>query len=198
MARVPGTTHIELMRYRLLLPLFLLPLTTPGWSQSGFAIGGAGVLATANGKDFENIESGVGGDFTVRRAGMQWSWGVGASYLRYQVTGVSDRQQDLSLFFEPRYQLSERGDAALSPYLLARATVVYSRLRIPPNQTRRNGWSLGVGAGTLLRLAGSLDLDLGASVSYARFGNLHIDLGSRRDTGVDGIAMTLRAGFLLW
>lgn len=176
----------------------LVAFTPSAMAQEGFAFGAAVLATNENGGDFAGIGTGVGGDVTVRKAGARWSWGAGATWLSYPVTGQAEHMRNLGLFIEGRYQLADRGTSRFAPYLLGRAAVVYSRLKLGEVRSRRDGWSLGLGAGSLIRAVGPLDLDLSVTLSYVRMGNLHVDLGARRNTGINGSSITLRGGILLW
>ena len=163
----------------------------------GTSFGAAGVAATANGENLSSIETGLGGDLTLRAPGQRWTIGGGVQFMTHAVSGSDDDLTNFALLVEPRYVLRERGDDAFGPYALARGTFIWSKIGAGDQSRRRTGKMLGFGLGALYRFHGNIDLDLSVSWSLLWYGNEGFNGLIRKDSDAQGSSLGVRLGLLI-
>ncbi len=140
-------------------------------SAQRLSIQGSGLFINLFGNAFSNAKAGYGFEAQVRYTPSALSLGAGFQYTRHSLEGTDLHANLVGGFFEPRYVFST-SSSSLFPYLSGRFYVVQLRSTNEAAQIRTTstGVAANGGGGVLVRLASRVNLDLGATFGYCKFG----------------------------
>jgi hypothetical protein len=171
--------------------LLCVPRTGRTQSAQTFSVQGSFLHESGWGEAFdwpravqsENMPGGFGAEVQVRyNSGRAVSFGGGLQTTRHTWTGPQDNEWTLDmigLFLEPRYVLP-LGGSTLAPYFAARLALTRQSVGVTGRTGSAIGQTINGGGGVLVRLAPRLNLDVGATFGYTRFGKF-----SFSDSGFD-------------
>jgi opacity protein-like surface antigen len=160
------------------------------------------------GDAYEGLKSGPGLEAQFRITPSVWSFGFGVQGSAHSFDDVDLGNEDVTLaglFFEPRRVL-DVGSGRVAPYVSARLAYLRQSLDIDVEGTKvsasASGAQINGGGGVLVRLSPRVNLDLGATYGYIRFGDVEVDVEGFGSTKVDGTSgngsnLVLRAGFAI-
>jgi hypothetical protein len=183
----------------------LILSTVPAAAQTGsrFTIQGSGIYVGVGGSAFEGLENGPGFEAQIRLRPQSptlglWSFGAGFQYSSHGIEDESGVNADVALyggFFEPRRVIPVQSDK-FAPYVSARLAVLRESLDYLGATASATGVQINGGGGFLINLAPNVNLDIGATLGYIRFGDLSIEVGGQRATidGGSGNNLVMRAG----
>jgi hypothetical protein len=160
----------------------------------------SGLFINLMGDAFSNAESGYGFEAQVRYTPSALSLGVGFQFTRHTLEGTDLHANLVGGFFEPRYVFST-SSTSLFPYLSGRFYVVRLSSTNDAQQikTTSTGVAANGGGGVLVRVAPRVNIDLGATFGYCKFGEFKFeDLGSGltgTSEGNNGTNLVGRVGF---
>jgi hypothetical protein len=157
-------------------------------SAQRLSIQGSGLFINLMGDAFSNAESGYGFEAQVRYTPSALSLGAGFQYTRHKLENTDLHANLVGGFFEPRYVFST-SSASLFPYLSGRFYVVRlsSTNEAQQIKTTSTGVAANGGGGVLIRVGSRVNIDLGATYGYCRFGEFKFeDLSSGLTSTSDG------------
>ncbi len=104
------------------------------------------------------------------------SLGAGFQYTRHNLQNTDLHADLVGGFFEPRYVFST-SSSSLFPYLSGRFYVVQLRSTNEAQQIRTTstGVAANGGGGVLIRVASRVNIDLGATFGYCKFGEFKFE-----------------------
>jgi opacity protein-like surface antigen len=173
------------MRKMLLVLGALTSLSQTAVAQSAQTFSVQGSLLHENGwgeafdwPGVEDMPGGFGAEAQIRyNPGSAISWGGGFQTTRHTWNDVDDNEWTLDmigLFLEPRYVLPV-GGSAFAPYLAARLALTRQSVDVAGISGSATGQTINGGGGVLVRLASRVNLDLGATYGYTRFGRFSFE-----------------------
>ena len=181
------------MRYLRVIVMMGLCLAAvrPVGAQVSFNV--AGLYIILSGNDFQTTNAGIGGDAQVRfrLAPSPITLGIGSQYTTHIIDNVQPNANVWGVFLEPRLGLAS-GASPIKPYLGARGAYLHQSTSQGGSTASADGILIGGGGGLLIGLGG-LNLDIGALVALANFGEVKIN-GSGTGVKPNGTAIALRAG----
>lgn len=172
-------------------------------SAQPYSLQGSALYVGLAGDAYQGTKNGPGFEAQVRWNPGALSIGGGFQWSRHAVTEAGLQNQHVNLyggFLEPRYILPVTSER-IGPYLAARLAYLRQSLSIDTLGVHIEGHASGAqvngGGGILVRLAPSVNLDLGVTVGYIRFGDFVVTASSgQRESGATGSGtnFVLRAG----
>ena len=147
----------------------LLPGELDAQSAQRFSLQASGLYAALFGEAYEGFDGGPGFEAQLRFTPGAFSLGVGYQYTSHQFL---DDPANLRLdggFIEPRYVIII-GSNTFAPYIAARVSVLRQSYRAGGFSGSTTGFTVNGGGGMLTRLSSRLNLELGVTYGYARFG----------------------------
>lgn len=189
-------------------------------AQMGYRHSGQLSLLGASlfGDEFEGIDSGVGFEAQYRLTPGRWSIGVGFQYTSHDVDAsafddIPDlRDLDFSLwggFIEPRYVI-DIGSDQMAPYVSGRLSILresgsvdvpfddgFGNVILVEFSAYANGLLANAGGGLLFALSPRVNLDVGLTVGFGRFGEGTLEVQGQEVATFDGTSggnVVFRAG----
>ena len=155
--------------------LLVLPAGAGGQSRYKLSVQGSGLYANVTGDAYRAIDLSSGVGFELQARVTPGAWSVGAGYQR---TSHSAARGDWTLsgpFVEPRYVV-DVGSDLLAPYVSGRFSVLKLDGSYRDVSASSSGVTLNAGGGVLVSLnqlgvARRVNVDLGATYGYTRFGD---------------------------
>jgi hypothetical protein len=139
-------------------------------SAQRFSLQGSGLNAQLYGSAYDGLHQGYGVEVQARFTPSAWSFGAGVQYTRHAITGLDQKLKLYGGFIEPRYVIVLRS-SAFAPYVSARFSLLKQDLAVGDVSGSATGVTLNGGGGLLIRLSSRLNLDLGSTYGYTRFGD---------------------------
>jgi hypothetical protein len=143
----------------------------------------SGLYTALNGDAYENISNGVGVEAQLRINPSALSFGAGFQYTHHDIdepSGLIEGTVTLwGAFFEPRYVVNT-GSNIFAPYFASRLAVLRQNLDVDTGggtsaTAHATGVQLNVGGGVLWAMTPRLNLDIGATYGYIKFGEPEFD-----------------------
>lgn len=161
-------------------------------SAQRFSIQGSGLYAQLFGSAYDGLHRGYGVEVQARFTPSAWSFGGGIQYTRHPITGLNENVKLYGGFFEPRYVIILRSNT-FAPYVSARFSVLKQDLTVGDVSGSATGVTLNGGGGVLLRLSSRINLDVGSTYGYTKFGDFVVRNHSNglRFTGPSGSGSNL-------
>jgi opacity protein-like surface antigen len=195
------------MRKMLLGVAIMMCLSQVALAQSAqtFSIQGSLLHENGWGEAFnwpgvEDMPGGFGAEVQFRyNPGKAISWGGGIQTTRHTWNDLSDNEWTLDmigLFLEPRYVLPF-GGSGFAPYLAARLALTRQSVEVPGISGSATGQTINGGGGVLVRLAPRVNLDLGATYGYTRFGRFSFEGTSTAFPNGNGTNLITRVGLAI-
>lgn len=192
------------MRKILLVAAALTCLSRASAAQSAQAFSIQGSLLHENGwgeafnwPGVESMPGGFGAEAQLRyNSGSAISWGGGLQTTRHTWTDPEDNKWTLDmigLFLEPRYVLPV-GGSGFAPYLAARLALTRQSVDVVGISGSAIGQTINGGGGVLVRLAPRVNLDLGATYGYTRFGRFSFEGSNTAFPNGSGTNLITRLG----
>ncbi|HXI19880.1 MAG TPA: hypothetical protein VNH46_02270 [Gemmatimonadales bacterium] len=164
-----------------------------GSATAQVSIGAAGLYVAFKGADFTDTDAGFGLDAQVRLPlGRMVSLGLGGQRTSHGLVGGVNSVGVLGLFAEPRVTFTTGGSAR--PYLMARGAYVH--LSANGFDAKTNGYSVGGGAGLLVRAGPRVDVDVSVLLGAISLGDYTAAGVSQPGTSAKGGVVVLRGGLL--
>lgn len=174
----------------------LMPMAGHAQSAQRWSVQVSALYASLSGDAFNSFNAGAGGEaqgrYTMRNG---FSFGAGWQYTTHKINGVASDATLQGPFFEPRFTFVLGDNESFFPYASGRVSILEQSLSDQGFTATSSGGTLGVGGGVLIRLAPKLNLDLGATAGYTRFGDASFN--GQRFSGFpagSGTNFILRAG----
>ncbi len=186
--------------------LTALACTAAPLSAQTYALQGSGLMLGFQGKDYEDVEKGYGGEVQLRQNSGLWSYGVGGQFTTHKTPDNlgGAKINIIGAFIEPRRLLGAVG-GSFTPYISLRVGVLRQSISVDENLLQRqlgganpdvllraqrranvkiqaSGLQGNAGGGVLLRLSPSIQLDLGGSYGIAQFGNAKASFNGQNQT----------------
>lgn len=146
-------------------------------SQQAISVQVSALIAPVS-DDAYDLKTGKGAEAQLRYTPGAFSYGIGVQWTGHDAAASVGPREDFSLigaFFEPRYVIDV--GYIFAPYVSSRLAVLRQNLHVP-NQAgadELSGQSTSVqvngGGGILLRVSSTVNLDVGVTYGYIRFGN---------------------------
>jgi opacity protein-like surface antigen len=169
-------------------------------SAQRFSLQGSGLNAQLYGGAFDGLHRGYGFEVQARFTPSAWSFGAGFQFTRHPIAGLDQKLKLYGGFIEPRYVIVVRSNA-FAPYVSARFSLLEQKLTVGDVSGSATGVTLNGGGGVLVRLSSRLNLDLGSTYGYTKFGNFVVRNASNglKVTGPSGSGSNLvvRVGLAL-
>jgi hypothetical protein len=173
----------------------------------------SGLGATLFGDEFAEIDAGFGGEAQLRITPGRFSIGFGMQYTQHGTTdfeGLEDFTFKLwGPFLEPRLVVDMGSDAA-APYLSGRLSILREQGSVDfdfvdefgnPNSVDISAYAWGVlanaGGGVLFALSPRMNVDLGVTIGFGRFGEGTVEVDGTEVFTFDGTSggnVVFRAG----
>jgi opacity protein-like surface antigen len=140
-----------------------------------FSVQASGLYAHLYGDAFDGIGRGLGGEAQLRYTPSAFSIGAGFQYTDHDTPGSPGATLHLyGGFLEPRYVI-DVGSGTLAPYVSTRFSILSQKLTELRDtgqeiETSATGVTLNGGGGVLIRLGSRVNLDVGSTFGYTRFG----------------------------
>jgi hypothetical protein len=174
MAGAIGPREAPVLRVRLLAlcaaAAYLVSGAAAAQSAQRFSVQGSGLNAQLYGRAYDGLHQGYGFEAQARFTPSAWSFGAGVQYTRHGITGLDQKLKLYGGFIEPRYVIVVRS-STFAPYVSARFSLLEQKLTVGDVSGSATGVTLNGGGGVLVRLSSRLNLDLGSTYGYTRFGN---------------------------
>ena len=159
-----------------LAALLLAPSMAASQTRQPVSVQGSAVYVGVSGDSYQGLQSGMGAEAQVRFTPNAWSFGIGLQSTSHDIEesilyGTSTLR---GVFFEPRYVLSTPS-TRLFPYLSGRAVFVRQSSSAIGIDSHAYGTQMNLGGGVLVRIASNLNLDVGTTVGWIRFGKPELD-----------------------
>ena len=157
--------------------IFLMTSGVSAQSAQLISVQGSALYESVQGDAFqwrldESLPAGYGGEVQLRFTPGTLSWGGGLQGTTHSWTDQGDKWnlRMIGIFLEPRYTLP--GTASLYPYLSARLALTTLKLKIAGEEIGdASGQTVNGGGGVLVRLTPRMNLDVGATFGYTKFGD---------------------------
>lgn len=139
-------------------------------SAQRLSIQGSGLFAKLYGSAYAGLQKGYGVEVQARFTPGAWSFGGGVQYTRHSITGLNQKLKLYGGFVEPRYVIVLRSNV-FAPYVSARFSLLKQQLTVGDVSGSATGVTLNGGGGVLVRLSSRLNLDVGSTYGYTKFGD---------------------------
>lgn len=163
-----------------------------------FSAQASALFVTLSGDAYESLKNGPGVEGQLRFNPGALSIGGGVQFSKHDIdnTGFED-QIDGSIklwgaFIEPRYVIATQS-TRLAPYVSARLAYLRQSVDVDGVDAHANGYQMNGGGGILMRLAGNVNLDLGATFGYIDFSEAKVSGTTTADPD-SGTNWVFRAG----
>jgi hypothetical protein len=152
------------------------PFPAPGQAAQAWSLQASG-MATSQRWENKSI-NGAGFEGQLRYTGGLLSWGFGAQYSTHssKTTTGTDKLTISGGFIEPRYAI-DAGSETFAPYVAGRLAALRQNLTFARGKANSGGWAVGAGAGTLIRVSATINLDLGVALLSQSFSNVNFPNG---------------------
>jgi opacity protein-like surface antigen len=179
-----------------------LPHVAAAQSAQTFSVQGSLLHENGWGEAFdwpgtEDMPGGFGGEVQIRyNPGSAISWGGGLQTTRHSWNDLQDDEWTLDMigiFLEPRYVLAV-GSSQFAPYLAARLALTRQSIDVAGISGNATGQTINGGGGVLIRLASRVNLDVGATYGYTRFGRFSFDETNTAFPNGSGTNLITRVG----
>ena len=181
--------------YRVAAAALLLACGPVLLTAQSFSFSAGGIYAALNGSDFDGINAGLGVDGQLRyhtRGGV--SVGAGIQYTSHGIDGFDPNFGVRAFFADFRYSFENASSSSITPYIAARGALAHYGVSQGGNSATANGTAFGPAGGMLIRLAPTMQLDVGIVWYSVHFGNISANGTEQPDTKSSGSALALRAG----
>jgi hypothetical protein len=172
----------------------LLAVTARAQTSTPYSIQGSLIYVVPGGDAFADTDPGAGIELQVRKNVSLMSYGVGIQYSSHNV-GLPDKLSLTGVFFEPRRVFPGKSSKT-APYASARLAMFQQKVSAGGVSGSATGGQLNVGGGLLIRASKRMNVDLGATVGYLRFGGFKLTFQNSSFVGKSssGYNFVLRAG----
>jgi len=178
--------------------------TAAAQTAQRFSVQASGLYMNLFGDAFDGIERGLGGEAQLRFTPSALSIGAGFQYTDHntvEIPGTSSTFHLYGGFLEPRYVI-DVGSQTVAPYVSARFSILFQESKEVSGtaqefETSATGLTLNGGGGVLFRLGPRLNLDLGSTFGYTRFGDYESGGETFDDTDTSGSNVVVRIGLAL-
>jgi hypothetical protein len=163
-----------------------------------FSAQASALFVTLSGDAYEALKNGPGFEGQLRFNPGALSIGGGFQYSNHDIdSDAVDNLIDGSIklygaFLEPRLVIATQS-TRVAPYVSARLAYLRQSVDVEGVDAHANGYQLNGGGGLLLRLAGNVNLDLGATFGYIDFSEVKASAGTATDPD-SGTNWVFRAG----
>jgi hypothetical protein len=174
-----------------------------GQSAQKFSIQASALGASLSGTEFEGWGTGTGIELQGRYNHSAVSFGGGFQLTKHSLDGFDSKVTLGGIFFEPRYVIATNSNS-LAPYLALRLSILresgsFVSLAGEDVDVSASGFTVNGGGGLLVRLANSVNLDLGLTIGKTNFGEADIKVDGQPIVipGLDpgsGTSIIFRAG----
>lgn len=146
--------------------------------------------ASLSGDEFGGWGTGSGFEAQVRYNPGALSIGGGFQLTKHSLEGFDKKVSLGGAFVEPRYIIPTKSNKA-APYVSLRFSILRESgsVDVPAGEVSvaASGLTLNGGGGVLIRLARTMNLDLGATWGYTNFGDVTTKLDGQVVSGLSGI-----------
>jgi opacity protein-like surface antigen len=160
---------------------------------SRISLDGAAHYASTDGADYDFVRGGYGFDVQLRVAGGSLSLGVGYARTSHDLPDIKEDIHVGTFFAEPRVAFA-LPTTRVTPYVAARVGRATQKLEVGTDDAKWNGWSYGAGGGLLIRVAPTVDVDLGTLLTRLSFGDVKFNGTTQPDSKIQATTLALRAG----
>jgi len=161
------------------------------------------LFVAVSGDIYEGMQGGPGVEAQLRYTPSAFSLGGGVQFSSHGVDAFPDDVYLFGAFVEPRWVI-DIGQARFAPYVSARLAALRISLSTSVEDVRVSATGTGVqmnaGGGALVRLGDRVNLDLGATIGSANFGDITVSAagaGSETIAGGSGRNVVLRVGLAI-
>jgi hypothetical protein len=163
-----------------------------------FSLQASALVVTPSGSAFEGTNAGIGVELQLRKNISEWSIGGGVQYSRHDLDGISDPLSLTGVFFEPRYVVNIKSER-MAPYLSGRLAAFRQSVTSDGVSSTANGAQLNGGGGILISATPRVNIDLGVTFGYLKFGDFtnRFEGQTVKVPGGSGTNIVLRAGLAI-